>query len=96
MAADKLPKSEAFGLRLQMTRCAVSIPSNISEGSAKTSKYDYRRFLEISLASTYELETQVLICEMLMYSDSSSTKELLSLLDEGQKMLQSFIKTVEQ
>ncbi len=47
--AKQLPDEEKYGLRSQITRCAVSIPSNIAEGSAKTSRKDYKNYLETSL-----------------------------------------------
>ncbi|HEY9045001.1 MAG TPA: four helix bundle protein [Ohtaekwangia sp.] len=92
--AAQLPIEEKFGLRSQVTRCSVSIPSNIAEGSAKSSKKDYKNYLEISLGSTYELETQVLIIDMLEIGDKALRSSLLDLLDEEQKMLQSFIQKI--
>ena len=47
------PNHEKFGLSSQMQRSAVSIPSNIAEGSAKSSNKDFARFLEMSLGSSY-------------------------------------------
>ena len=91
--ANQLPAEERFGLRSQITRCAVSIPSNISEGSAKTSRKDYKNYLEISLG---ELETQILIIEILRFGDPGLIESLLKGVDEEQKMLQSFIKAVER
>ncbi len=55
------PNSEKFGLSSQIARCAVSIPSNIAEGSARESQKEFSRFLQISLGSSYELETQLLL-----------------------------------
>ena len=94
--ANQLPPEEKYGLRSQITRCAVSIPSNIAEGSAKGSNKDYKKYLEISLGSTHELETQVLIIEMLKLGDAHIIEMLLNGLDEEQKMLQSFIKVVSK
>lgn len=51
------PKEEKYGITSQITRAAVSIPSNIAEGSSRSSEKDYNRFLELSLGSTFELET---------------------------------------
>ena len=55
------PKEEKYGISSQITRAAVSISSNIAEGSSRKSEKDYNRFIEISLGSTFELETQLLI-----------------------------------
>jgi four helix bundle protein len=94
--ANQLPQEEKYGLRSQITRCAVSIPSNIAEGSAKGSNKDCKKYLEMSLGSKHELETQVLIIEMLKLGDSHVIEMLLNGLDEEQKMLQSFIKVVSK
>ncbi len=92
--ADQLPKEEKYGLRSQMTDAVISIPSNIAEGSSRTSKKDYVRFLEYSLGSAFELETQVTAIEMLNYGDKQLVALILGGIDEEQKMLQSFITTV--
>ena len=57
-----LPNAEKFGLISQMNRCSISIPSNIAEGCSKDSQKDFIRFLQISLGSAFELETQLEIC----------------------------------
>lgn len=69
----------------QINRCAVSIPSNIAEGSSRTSAKDYKRFIEISLGSCFELETQLLIGRQLNYADGKSITGLLNLLTEEEK-----------
>lgn len=63
------PKKEKYGISSQITKAAVSIPSNIAEGSSRTSERDYCRFIEISLGSSFELETQLLIADAVNYGD---------------------------
>jgi len=81
---QRFPKSELFGLTSQMRRCSVSIPSNIAEGSSRSSKKDFRRFLEIAMGSAYELETQLSISKELGYLErreyDSSNRELISII----------------
>ncbi|GCC53206.1 diversity-generating retroelement protein bAvd family protein [Chryseotalea sanaruensis] len=87
-----LPAEEKYGMRSQMTRSAVSIPSNIAEGSAKTSQKDYARFLEISLGSVFELETHSLVVQRRQWVEEKQMNELLELIKREQQMLQSFLK----
>jgi four helix bundle protein len=93
--AKQLPAEEKYGLKIQICKAAVSIPSNIAEGSAKSSKKDYRNYLEIALGSAYELETQLLAIEMLGFAEKETLATVLRDVDEEQKMLHGFLKKVE-
>ena len=64
---DEFPTNERYSLTSQITRSAVSIPSNIAEGASRSSEKDFARFLEISLGSSYELETQLRIANTRNY-----------------------------
>jgi len=90
------PKEEKFGISSQITRAAVSISSNIAEGSSRTSEKDYNRFIEISLGSTFELETHLLISAAVNYGDEGLCKSILKDIDEEQKMLISFMKRLNK
>jgi four helix bundle protein len=67
------PKEEKYGLASQITRASVSIPSNIAEGSSRSSEKDYNRFIEISLGSSFELKTQLLISQALNFGENNLT-----------------------
>jgi four helix bundle protein len=58
---SQLPSDERFGLVSQINRSCISIPSNIAEGSGRTTEKEFSRFLEISMSSSYELETQLIL-----------------------------------
>ena len=62
---NNFPNEELYGLTSQIKRSAISIPSNIAEGSGRGSKKDFNRFLDISLGSSFELETQLIIAKRL-------------------------------
>ena len=76
-----------------MRRAAVSIPSNIAEGAARIHKTEFRQFLYIALASSAELETQLIICEKLLYITKNQKENLIEKLNTISKMLQGLIKT---
>jgi len=61
------PSEEKFGLISQINRCSVSIPSNIAEGSSKSSEKHFKTYLETSLGSAFEWETQLIIALKLGY-----------------------------
>lgn len=90
------PREEKFGISSQITRAAISIPSNVAEGSSRSSEKDYNRFLEISLGSTYELETQLLISQAVNFGDENLSTEILTDIVEEQKMLISFINKLNK
>ncbi|WP_224488074.1 four helix bundle protein [Robertkochia flava] len=68
---DSLPDKEKYGLVSQINRAAVSIPTNIAEGSARGSSKEYIRFLDIATASATELDTLLKIAERLKYAQTS-------------------------
>lgn len=91
-ATTAFPKDEKFGLTSQIRRSAVSIPSNIAEGSGRNSKKSFRSFLEISNGSINELKTQLEIAERLGYISKKELETILGLSNEVQKMTYSLIK----
>ena len=70
------PKTEIYGLVSQIRRAAVSIPSNIAEGSARSSAKERIRFYEISRSSLVEVDTQLEIAMRLNYCNKSNLKEI--------------------
>jgi len=67
---SKYPKEELYGLVSQIRRAAVSIPSNLAEGSARSSKSETLRFIDFALGSIAELDTQMIISQRLGYLNS--------------------------
>lgn len=84
------PKEELYGLTSQMRRAAVSIPSNIAEGSRRT-RLENRQFLRISFASGAELETQLEVSRQLHYLSERDYQQITGLLEEVMKMLNVMI-----
>lgn len=85
------PSSERFNLISQINRAAVSIPSNIAEGAGRNSDKEFVQFLSIAHASTYEVETQLIISKNLGYLLEEDLDRLLKKLTEIQKMGYSFL-----
>ncbi len=75
-----------------MCRSAVSVPSNIAEGSKRSTSKDFRLFLHVSLGSLAELETQIVIAHDLLYISNSDFNFLVKEIDELSKMLHVLIK----
>lgn len=82
-----LPAIEKFGIRAQITRAAVSVPSNIAEGWARESVREKAQFLAIAQGSLAELHTQLLLCERLHWLDHEKNLEAHELIDEVSRML---------
>ncbi len=90
-ATSTFPGHEKFGIISQINRAGVSIPSNIAEGSSRSSSKDYARFVEISLGSSFELETHLIISRQLNFGEEEEINNLLFEVGEEQKMLQGFL-----
>jgi four helix bundle protein len=83
------PKHERFDLSSQISRCSVSMPSNIAEGSSRTDK-SFRHFLDISLGSSFELGTQLLVAKHRNYINDNKLKILEEKIEEFQRMTMGF------
>lgn len=87
----ELPVDEKFGLKSQVQRCSVSIPSNIAEGSGRTTDKDFINFLNTSLSSSYELETQLILVYELY---NIKTEEIIKDINELQRMIIGFKRSL--
>lgn len=92
---DTFPDSEKFGLVSQLKRAVISIPSNIAEGTAKSSDKHFIIFLETSLGSCYEIETQLLVALELKFISDDNYSILNGEISSIIKMIIKFIKYLQ-
>ncbi|MGV8915412.1 MAG: four helix bundle protein [Kaistella sp.] len=92
---DTFPTFEKFGLKSQMDRCSISLPSNIAEGSSRTNK-SFSHFLDISLGSSFELQTQLLLASHRKYIADKATEELENKIEEWQRATMVFQNTLKE
>jgi four helix bundle protein len=81
------PNEERFGLTSQMRRAAVSISSNIAEGSSRMSKSDYSRFLELATGSVFETVSEATVAKRQSFLSESDFRRIYILAEELSKML---------
>ena len=84
-----------FGLTSQLRRAAVSAPSNIVEGSAKSSQADYVRFLEIAYGSLCEVEYQLSLAQRLSYLDEQTATVVVSIANETGRVLNGLLRSLK-
>ncbi len=89
-----LPNYEKYGLRSQMNRCSVSIASSISEGTSKRTNKHFIQFLEISLGSSFEWETQLNVCFRQKFISKEKFLELEKQINIIQKKISNFIDSL--
>ena len=94
-ATIDFPSEERFGLVNQMRRAAVSIPSDIAEGHARSGVREFQRFVSIALGSVAELETQIILSTDLSYLVNQAKEDLLLQPDTVGKMLRGLHKSLE-
>lgn len=92
---SKFPAKEQFTLTAQMCRSAISIPSNIAEGSGRTGKKEMAHHLSIAKGSLYELETQAMIAFRRGYINSEELKILEVQCVSIAKMMTRFIQSLQ-
>lgn len=87
-----LPKEEIYSLSDQMRRAAISVISNIAEGSGRVTSRETRYFLGVARGSVNELHAQLMVCQELEYLPQDQTEPLMELAEEVRKMLTSLIQ----
>ncbi|MEI8353320.1 MAG: four helix bundle protein [Lentisphaerota bacterium] len=88
------PKDEVYGLSSQMRRAAISVPSNIVEGCARTTQQEYLRFLDIAFGSLRELIYQLSVAQRLNYISESAANECQTNLTETERVLSALIRSL--
>ena len=83
----ELPKSESYGLQTQMRRAAVSIPTNLAEGSGRSTNRDFARFVSNAIGSASELDYHLLLALDLGYIDQDSAELAKTKVAEIRRML---------
>lgn len=94
LSLNDLPSTEKFGLISQISRCVISVPSNIAEGSSRSSNKEFAHFLSIALGSLFELETQLQLSIDLGFLKQESTEKLMLDIIQLQKKISTFKKTL--
>lgn len=89
---EKFPHTERFGLVSQLQRSAVSIPSNIAEGSQRGSSKDFAHFILIAKGSIAELQTQLILAQELQYLPCDAVQPLLEEISQIDRMMYVFRK----
>ncbi len=95
-ATSNWPSEERFGLTSQLRRAAVSVASNIAEGTARRSTGEFLQFIGMARGSLAEAETQLLIASRLGYLDATRTEALLAAADRISRMLVSLAASLKR
>ncbi len=93
--SDKMEKPYFYVFGQHICKTAFSIISNIAEGASRSSEKDFKRFLEISLGSAYELESQLILLSEAGKLPAKKVSELLQILVEEEKQISSFINKLK-
>jgi four helix bundle protein len=93
---ERFPRTEAYGLAVQLQRAAVSVPSNIAEGAGRHHTKEYIRHLGIARGSLFEAETQIIIAGRLGYVGEDDMRPVLAGVAEIGRMLHGLIASLER
>ena len=92
---DKFPKFEIYALADQLRRASVSISSNIAEGASRTSSAEFAHYLEISIGSAFEVETQLQIAKKRKYITEEVYNEIVKELQSEERQINTFISKLK-
>ncbi len=95
-ATEGFPSEERYGLTSQLRRGAVSVASNIVEGSSRSSQRDYLRFLEIALGSLREIEYQWTVVRRLNLVDPQTAEAIASKIDSAVAPLVGLVRQISR
>jgi four helix bundle protein len=90
----RFPNDERFGLTNQMRRAAISISSNLAEGSSRISRKDFARFVEIATGSLFEVVSQSFVGKRQGYLDEASFQQIYAAAEEQSRMLSGLRRTL--
>jgi len=91
---ETFPGTEVYGLTSQLRRAAVSVASNIAEGSGRGSKREFRQFLNTARGSICELQTQLVIAGNLAFAKNERLLAAESIANEVGRMLNGLLRSV--
>jgi four helix bundle protein len=95
LRTEEFPKSETFGLRMQLRRSAVSVASNIAEGHGRLTDPQLRNSLGMARGSLYELQTQIELACDLRFVDPESKQRLLEMAIDVAKLINGLLGVLE-
>lgn len=93
-AVALFPREEMFGLISQLKKCAVSVPSNISEGAGRASNKQFRYFLEVSMGSCNELQTQIELSRRFNYIKEDVATTITDETNQVYRMILAFYNSL--
>ena len=91
-ATERFPREEIYGLKSQIRRASMSVPTNIAEGCGRHGDAELARFCQIAMGSASEVEYQLLLARDLGYMDAGCYQGLDQQLTEVRRMLNSLIQ----
>lgn len=92
----KYPSREQFAITSQTNRAAISISSNIAEGSSRTSKRDFNHFLTIAIGSAFELENLIIIARELEYLSEEAKCKIICEIVTIEKMINGLKRRLDE
>ena len=95
VVTEEFPRSETFGLRMQLRRSAVSVASNIAEGHGRLTDAQLRNSLGMARGSLYELETQIELARDMGFFNDASARRLMETSVDVAKLINGLLGVLE-